>query len=48
MIDTAVQVADRGGLGQVSMRNVGRELGVEAMALCHHLVGKDALPDAPA
>lgn len=39
-------VADRGGLAQVSMRNVGRELGVEAMSLYHHIAGKDALLDA--
>ncbi|MCB5168331.1 TetR/AcrR family transcriptional regulator [Streptomyces bambusae] len=46
IIDAAVAVADRGGLGQVSMRNVGKELGVEAMSLYHHLAGKDALLDA--
>lgn len=42
----AVAVADRGGLAKVSMRNVGRELGVEAMSLYHHVAGKDALLDA--
>jgi AcrR family transcriptional regulator len=42
----AVRVADRGGLAGVSMRNVGKELGVEAMSLYHHLAGKDALLDA--
>jgi AcrR family transcriptional regulator len=41
----AVQVADRGGLAQVSMRNVAAALGVEAMSLYHHLAGKDALLD---
>ncbi|MEU4132549.1 TetR/AcrR family transcriptional regulator [Streptomyces wuyuanensis] len=46
IIDAAVQVADRGGLARVSMRNVGKELGVEAMSLYHHLAGKDALLDA--
>ncbi|KAB2589666.1 TetR/AcrR family transcriptional regulator [Streptomyces arboris] len=46
IIEGAVQVADRGGLAQVSMRNVGKELGVEAMSLYHHLAGKDALLDA--
>ncbi|WP_406864319.1 TetR/AcrR family transcriptional regulator [Streptomyces sp. HUAS MG47] len=46
IVDAAVQVADRGGLAQVSMRNVGKELGVEAMSLYHHLAGKDALLDA--
>ena len=45
IVDAAVRVADAGGLAQVSMRNVGRELGVEAMSLYHHLDGKDALLD---
>ncbi|WP_116947097.1 TetR/AcrR family transcriptional regulator [Jiangella endophytica] len=45
IVAAAVQVADRGGLAQVSMRNVGRELGVEAMSLYHHLGGKDDLLD---
>lgn len=46
IVDAAVAVADRGGLGAVSMRNVGRQLGVEAMSLYHHVAGKDALLDA--
>ncbi|WP_309114331.1 TetR/AcrR family transcriptional regulator [Saccharothrix sp.] len=46
VVDAAVRVADRGGLTQVSMRNVGKELGVEAMSLYHHVKGKDALLDA--
>ncbi|SDS05764.1 TetR/AcrR family transcriptional regulator [Jiangella sp. DSM 45060] len=46
IVEAAVQVADRGGLAQVSMRNVGRELGVEAMSLYHHLRAKDDLLDA--
>ena len=45
IVEAAVAVADRGGLEQVSMRNVGRELGVEAMSLYHHLAGKEALLD---
>lgn len=45
IIGAAVRVADRGGRDQVSMRNVGKELGVEAMSLYHHLAGKDALLD---
>jgi len=45
IIEAAVRVADRGGLAQVSMRNVGKELGVEAMSLYHHLAGKEALLD---
>jgi AcrR family transcriptional regulator len=46
IVEAAVRVADRGGLAQVSMRNVGRELGVEAMSLYHHLRAKDDLLDA--
>lgn len=45
IIEAAVRTADRGGLARVSMRNVSRELGVEAMSLYHHLAGKDALLD---
>lgn len=48
IVDAAVQVADRGGLDAVSMRNVGKELGVEAMSLYHHLAGKEQLLDAMA
>lgn len=45
VIEAAVAVADRGGLGAVSMRNVGRELGVEAMSLYNHVANKKALLD---
>ena len=43
IVDAAVRVADRGGVVGVSMRNVGKELGVEAMSLYHHIANKDAL-----
>lgn len=46
VLAAATAVADRGGLTAVSMRSVGRELGVEAMSLYHHVDGKDALLDA--
>ncbi|WDZ86585.1 TetR/AcrR family transcriptional regulator [Micromonospora cathayae] len=45
VIEAAARVADRAGLGGVSMRNVGKELGVEAMSLYHHVAGKDDLLD---
>src|SRR5690606_40325986 len=45
IVDAAAAVADSGGLESVSMRNVGRELGVEAMSLYHHIAGKEALLD---
>lgn len=43
IIDAAARVADRGGMAQVSMRNVAKELGVEAMSLYHHVANKDDL-----
>jgi AcrR family transcriptional regulator len=46
VVAAAVRVADRGGVAAVSMRNVGKELGVEAMSLYHHVAGKEALLDA--
>ncbi|MCA0251443.1 MAG: TetR/AcrR family transcriptional regulator [Actinobacteria bacterium] len=46
IIEAAVEVADHGGFAAISMRNVGRQLGVEAMSLYHHIANKDALLDA--
>lgn len=46
VLAAATAVADRGGLAAVSMRSVGKELGVEAMSLYHHVAGKEALLDA--
>lgn len=46
VVEAAAAVADRGGLGALSMRSVGKELGVEAMSLYHHVDGKEALLDA--
>lgn len=46
IVDAAAAVADHGGVAAVSMRSVGRELGVEAMSLYHHVAGKEALLDA--
>src|SRR4249920_4005972 len=43
IIDTALQIMDDEGLDAVSMRRVGRELGVEAMSLYHHVRDKDDL-----
>lgn len=45
VVDAAARVADADGLAGVSMRTVGRELGVQAMSLYHHVAGKDALLD---
>jgi AcrR family transcriptional regulator len=43
VLRTAVQRADEGGLAALSMRKLGQELGVEAMALYHHFASKDDL-----
>ena len=42
----AVDLADREGIEGLTMRSLARHLGVEAMSLYHHFVGKDALLDA--
>jgi AcrR family transcriptional regulator len=41
----AVALADREGLEVVSMRRLGRELGVQAMSLYNHVPNKDAILD---
>jgi TetR/AcrR family tetracycline transcriptional repressor len=43
VIDTALRIMDEEGLEAVSMRRVGRELGVEAMSLYHHVQDKEDL-----
>ena len=43
VVEAAARVADAAGLSGVSMRSVGRELGVEAMSLYHHVRNKDDL-----
>jgi AcrR family transcriptional regulator len=45
VIRTAVEVADRGGIEALSMRRLGQELGVEAMALYRHVRDKDDILD---
>lgn len=46
IVRTAIAIADEEGLASVSMRRIGAELKVEAMALYHHFPNKDALLDA--
>ncbi len=43
VIDAALRIMDDEGLDAVSMRRVGRELGVEAMSLYHHVHDKEDL-----
>jgi AcrR family transcriptional regulator len=45
VLRTAVELVDREGLDALSMRRLGRALGVEAMSLYNHVDGKDALLD---
>jgi AcrR family transcriptional regulator len=41
----AMKIADRDGLQTLSMRRLGKQLGIEAMSLYHYLPGKDGLLD---
>jgi AcrR family transcriptional regulator len=45
VLHAAVDIADRDGLAALTMRNLARELGVEAMSLYHHLANKEAVLD---
>lgn len=45
VLRTALEVADRDGIESLSMRKLGRELGVEAMSLYNHVADKDDLLD---
>ncbi|GAB3660037.1 TetR/AcrR family transcriptional regulator C-terminal domain-containing protein [Glycomyces tarimensis] len=45
ILSAALDLADREGLQALSMRRLGASLGVEAMALYHHVAGKEALFD---
>jgi AcrR family transcriptional regulator len=45
VLQTALMLADRGGLESLSMRKLGQELEVEAMALYYHFANKDEVLD---
>ena len=45
MLEAAVELADREGLGALTMRRLGAMLGVEAMSLYKHVSGKDEILD---
>lgn len=45
VLATAVELVDEQGLAALSMRRLGAELGVEAMALYHHVGSKEELLD---
>ena len=48
VLHAAVELADREGVGAVSMRRLGQELGVEAMSLYTHVRNKEDLLDGMA
>ena len=45
IIDKALDLIERDGLDRLSTRALGESLGVQAMALYHHVPSKDALLD---
>ena len=45
VLQSALRIADLGGLESLSMRKLGQELGVEAMAIYYHFANKDQLLD---
>jgi len=45
VLQAALKLADQGGIEALSMRKLGQELGVEAMAIYHHFANKDEVID---
>lgn len=45
VLRAAVALADRGGVGSLTMRKLAQDLGVEAMSLYHHVANKDDILD---
>lgn len=43
ILDAALSIADAHGIGALSMRRLAGELGVDPMAIYHHLPGKEAV-----
>jgi AcrR family transcriptional regulator len=41
VLRTAIELADRDGIGSLTMRRLAQELGIEAMSLYHYVRGKD-------
>jgi AcrR family transcriptional regulator len=46
IVDKALELIEADGLENLSTRTLGKSLGVQAMALYHHIPSKDALLDA--
>src|SRR5664279_1969393 len=45
VLGAALKLADQGGIESLSMRKLGHELGVEAMAMYYHFANKDEVLD---
>jgi AcrR family transcriptional regulator len=45
VLGAALKLADQGGIESLSMRKLGQELGVEAMAVYYHFANKDEVLD---
>ena len=45
VLQTALGLADQGGLEALTMRKLGQELGVEAMAMYHYFANRDQIVD---
>lgn len=45
VLSAALALADTGGIGSLTMRRLGQELGVEAMSLYNHVAGKEDVLD---
>jgi len=45
VLRAAVEIADEGGIGSLTMRRLAEELGAEAMSLYHHVANKEDLLD---
>ncbi|MFI5259330.1 MAG: TetR/AcrR family transcriptional regulator C-terminal domain-containing protein, partial [Candidatus Limnocylindrales bacterium] len=45
VLQTAFKLADQGGLRSLSMRKLGQELGVEAMAMYYYFANRDQIVD---
>jgi TetR/AcrR family transcriptional regulator, tetracycline repressor protein len=43
ILDAALRLVDKEGMGALTMRRLGAELGVNPMSIYHHLPGKDAV-----
>ena len=45
VLRAAIQIADKGGIGSLTMRKLAQKLGVEAMTLYYYVSKKDDIVD---